>query len=172
MVINMITKKKDYTRQMLNLIRESKSNNKPSLLIEEENKTDKKNGSYKILASNPHFGDVRTSQEEEIRKAISEPVEMNDDSLLFFPKEDSNGQNNIILTAKIVSLNLTFEFRYVDSTTDGVYIWTNGLPLTEANTRVIGKIRDAFDNWKQSITTNGDLLSKLEQEFKREKDED
>ena len=80
----------DYTRKMLSLIREGRSNSSTAkkLLTEGDEKTDSKSGAYKILASNPQFGDLRTSQEEELKKTVGEQIEMNDDSLLFFPKKN------------------------------------------------------------------------------------
>ena len=65
------------------------------------------------------------------------------------------------LDGKIPSLNLDFQFRYSDPSGDGVYIWTDAMQLTETNARTIGKIRDAFSNWRDSITQDGDLMSKL-----------
>lgn len=165
----------DYTRKMLSLIREGRSNSSTAkkLLTEGDEKTDSKSGAYKILASNPQFGDLRTSQEEELKKTVGEQIEMNDDSLLFFPKKnDSNEPNNLVLSAKVVSLNLTMEFKYVDSMGDGIYIYANGLQLTQENLRTIGKIRQAFENWKNGITSNGDTLAKLENYVKKENDED
>jgi hypothetical protein len=35
------------------------------------------------------------------------------------------------------------------------------MQLTETNARTLGKIRDAFSNWKDSITQDGDLMEKL-----------
>ena len=65
------------------------------------------------------------------------------------------------LSGKITSLNLTFQFRYNDPSGQGVYVWAEALQLTEENTRTIGKLRDAFSNWKDSITQDGDLMDKL-----------
>ena len=58
-------------------------------------------------------------------------------------------------------MNLTFQFRYNDPSGQGVYVWAEALQLTEENTRTIGKLRDAFSNWKDSITQDGDLMDKL-----------
>lgn len=60
------------------------------------------------------------------------------------------------------------QFRYNDPSGDGCYIWTDGLQLTETNTRTIGKIRDAFANWKDSLTQNGDLMEKLKKYARKE----
>ena len=58
---------------------------------------------------------------------------------------------DLVLTGKINALNLAFQFRYNDPSGDGCYIWANALQLTETNNRTIGKVRDAFVNWKNSL---------------------
>ena len=68
---------------------------------------------------------------------------------------------DLILNGKIISLNLTFQFRYNDPSGDGCYIWCNSSQLTDNNLRTIGKIRDAFLNWKESLLQNGDIFDKL-----------
>ena len=68
---------------------------------------------------------------------------------------------DLVLSARIRSLNLAFQFRYNDPSAEGIYVWANGLQLTEANSRIIGKIRDAFVNWRQALIQNGDLMDKL-----------
>jgi transcriptional/translational regulatory protein YebC/TACO1 len=70
------------------------------------------------------------------------------------------------LDGKIPSLNLTFQFRYSDPSGDGVYVWCDATQLTESNARTFGKIRDAFSNWKDSITQDGDLMEKLKKASK------
>ena len=58
-------------------------------------------------------------------------------------------------------MKLAFQFRYNDPSGDGCYIWANELQLTETNNRTIGKVRDAFVNWKKALNENGDLMDKL-----------
>ena len=64
------------------------------------------------------------------------------------------------LDGKIPSLNLTFQFRYNDPAT-GCYLWTEALVLNDDNARTIGKIRDSYMNWRNSITSDSDLMEKL-----------
>ena len=59
------------------------------------------------------------------------------------------------------SLGLSFQFRYQDSSSDGCFIWCDSLQLTKENTRTVGKIRDAFENWRKSITDDASLMQKL-----------
>jgi hypothetical protein len=135
----------DITRKMLNVLRE-------------ENEVGSKQ--LPIKRNTPNFGDVRTAQEDTIRKTIGEGITFDDNSLIFYPN-DRIENSDIQMNATIGSLNVKFQFKYRDSSGMGVYIWANGLQLTDANTRVIGKIHDAFVNWKQSLDENGDLFEHL-----------
>lgn len=109
-----------------------------------------------ITKNTPQFGDVRVSQEDVLRKTVGESIELGSDALVYYPDAD-----DITLTGKVNSLNLSFQFRYNDPSGDGCFVWAKGLQLTDANARTIGKIRDAFVNWKNSILQDGDLMDKL-----------
>lgn len=123
--------------------------------------------SISIKKSTPQFGDIRVSQEETLRKTITENIKLGEEALKYFPDAD-----DLTLDGEIGALNLRFQFRYNDPSGDGCYIWTDGLQLTETNTRTLGKIRDAFANWKDSLTQNGDLMEKLKKYAKKENNED
>ena len=138
------------------LMQEAIDENKKKILTEEEEVDDSHSDSFDITKSTPQFGDVRTSQEEAIRKAINGNVQFEENALKYYPKAD-----DMTLNGKIPSLNLDFQFRYNDPSGDGVYVWTDAMQLTDTNARTIGKIRDAFSNWKDSITQDGDLMEKL-----------
>lgn len=129
---------------------------KKKILTEEEGVDNDHKKSFDITKSTPQFGDVRTSQEEAIRKAINDNVKFGEKALKYYPDAD-----DITLNGSIPSMNLKFQFRYTDPSGDGCYVWTDALQLTETNARTIGKIRDAFSNWKDSITQDGDLMEKL-----------
>lgn len=58
-----------------------------------------------------------------------------------------------------------FKFKFNDPTGDGCYIWASALQLTEANSVTLGKIRDAFMNWKSKLIQDADLIDKLNKEF-------
>jgi hypothetical protein len=171
---------KDITEKMLSTIREGADKykkKKVSDLIEEEISLEKDNfltrakilmeeaekkseeGSDRaipITKTTPHFGDVRTSQEDSLVKTVGEQVVLKDDALLYYPEK-----NDLVLNGEIPSLNLTFQFRYNDPSGSGIYIYANGLQLTDENNRTVGKIRDAFVNWKQVLVQDGDLMDKL-----------
>ena len=113
--------------------------------------------SMKITKNTPQFGDIRVSQEESVKKTIGECIEMGEDALVYYPN-----RKDLVLTGKINSLNIVFQFKYNDPSGDGCYVWANGLQLTETNSRTLGKIRDAFVNWKNSLIENSDILEKLQ----------
>lgn len=115
-----------------------------------------------IDKNTPQFGDIRTSQEEMIRKTIGDNVVMDSNALKFYPLA-----NDMTLDGKIPSLNMTFQFRFADPSGDGVYVWTDGLQVTETNLRTIGKVRDAFLNWRQGIVQDADLMEKLKRAYER-----
>ena len=137
------------------LMEEAVEDSKKKILTEEEVDDDHKD-SFEINKGTPQFGDVRVSQEEAIRKAINNNVQFSDGALKYYPEAD-----DMTLDGKIPSLNLDFQFRYNDPSGDGCYVWTDAMQLTDTNARTLGKIRDAFSNWKDSITQDGDLMEKL-----------
>ena len=143
----------DITRKILTIIREHSNNNRD--LICEDSNSDKNNG-FVINKSTPNFGDLRDNQIDVISKTIGENLEFSDDALMYY-----KDNKDLILNGKIISLNLTFQFRYNDPSGDGCYIWCNSSQLTDNNLRTIGKIRDAFLNWKESLLQNGDIFDKL-----------
>lgn len=129
---------------------------KKKTLTEEEQVDNEHKESFDITKNTPQFGDVRTSQEEAIRKTINDNVQFDEKALKYYPDA-----NDMTLDGKIPSLNLSFQFRYSDPSGDGVYVWCDAMQLTDSNARTVGKIRDAFSNWKDSITQDGDLMEKL-----------
>lgn len=131
-------------------------NEKKKTLTEEEQADDEHKDSFDITKNTPQFGDVRTSQEEAVRKTVNDNVQFDEKALRYYPDA-----NDMTLDGKIPSLNLTFQFRYSDPSGDGVYVWTDAMQLTDSNARTVGKIRDAFSNWKDSITQDSDLMEKL-----------
>lgn len=138
------------------LMKEAVENNKKKILTEEEQVDEEHKESFEITKDTPQFGDVRTSQEDAIRKAVNNNVKFGEKALKYYPKAE-----DMTLDGKIPSLNLEFQFRYNDPSGDGCYVWTEAMQLTETNARTLGKIRDAFSNWKDSITQDGDLMEKL-----------
>lgn len=139
------------------ILMEEAVNDKKKVLTEEEKIDDDHKKTFDINKNTPQFGDVRTSQEEAIRKAINDNVTFETNALKYYPDA-----NDMTLDGKIPSLNLTFQFRYSDpSGADGCYLWCDAMQLSETNARTIGKVRDAYMNWRNSITSDSDLMEKL-----------
>ena len=117
---------------------------------------DKHDKSFPITKKTPQFGDVRVSQEEALIKTIGEQIKLDDDSLLYYPDAD-----DLILNGEITTMSTSFQFRLNDPSSEGIYIWSDALQLTDSNNRLLGKIRDAYLNWKQTLVQDGDLMDKL-----------
>lgn len=144
------------------ILMEEAIENKKKIYEGNEN-IDDTHAQYFVIKKNiPQFGDVRSTQEEAIRKTLNDNIKFSEDALKYYPKAD-----DITLNGEVPMLSLSFQFRFSDPSGDGVYIWTNGLQLTETNARLIGKIRDAFSNWRDSIIQDGDLMEKLKKAAER-----
>lgn len=143
--------------QKINMLTEFEQVVKRAMIIEgiDEPQTSKKDGEY-VIGKQSQFGDIRTSQEESLMKTIGESIELEDNALVYNPKDKT-----LVLSGKVTSVNLIFQFKYNDPSGEGCYVWVNGLQLTESNQRILGKIRDGFLNWKSSIIQNSDLLKNL-----------
>jgi hypothetical protein len=103
--------------------------------------------------------------EDAIIKTVGEQVVMKDDALLYYPDT-----NDLVINGTIPTLNLTFQFRYQDPSGDGIYIWADALQLSESNSKTIGKLRNAFLNYKSSLVNDADLLDKLSKTVKKNDD--
>jgi hypothetical protein len=150
------------------LMEEAVKNNKKKVLTEaeaeKESDDDSHENYFEIRPNTPQFGDVRTSQEDVLKKTIGENITLDEGALKYYPDSD-----DMTLEGRIRTLNMEFQFRYNDPSGDGVYVWTEAMQLTETNTKTLGKIRNAFLNWKDSITQDGDLMMKLKKAANKEK---
>lgn len=152
------------TREMLGKIRTSLNENKQKRKetinegFMDRSVGDRNGNEFPINEKTPQFGDIRKSQEEALRKTLGESLDFEDNALVYYPDDKF-----IVLNAMIVSKNVAFQFKFPDSSGDGCYVWSNGLQLTDENSRMLGKLRDAFINWKQNLVNNGDLMKKIHQ---------
>ncbi len=156
-----MNKSEQVTRKMLSIIRESNEKKTNKSLIKENN--EQTNDAFPITKNTPQFGDVRESQEQALVKTIGESIELDDNALVYYGKN-----KDLVLTGKINSLSMTFQFRFNDPSGEGCYIWVNALQLTDTNNRTLGKVRDAFVNWKNALIQDGDLMAKLHQAVTKE----
>ena len=145
------------------LMNEAVEDNKKKILTEEETSDESHDNYFEIRPNTPQFGDVRISQEDVLKKTIGENITLDEGALKYYPDSD-----DMTLEGKIRTLNMEFQFRYNDPSGDGCYVWCEAMQLTETNTRTLGKIRNAFSNWKDSITQDGDLMQKLKKAATKE----
>jgi hypothetical protein len=149
-------KQKTILQEHKELVNKINNDLKKNLISESEDLSSDSKTKFNITKNTPQYGDVRVEQEESLKKTIGEDIEMKEDGLCYYPND-----KNLVLTGKIDSLNIAFQFKYRDKSGDGCYIWANGLQLSDTNERTLGKIRDAFKNWKDNLIQNNDLLEKL-----------
>ena len=148
------------------LMEEAEKNFQKKNLNEEKHEIDDDSHEkvFPITKKTPQFGDVRVSQEEALVKTIGQQIKLDEDSLLYYPDAD-----DLVLNGEIPSISSSFQFRYNDPSGEGVYIWSDGLQLTESNSRTLGKVRDAYLNWRQGLINDGDLMDKLKKVADKEK---
>ena len=148
------------------ILMEEAENQKKKLNEENDNSfnDDKHGNGFPITKSTPQFGDVRVSQEEALLKTIGEQIKLSEDALTYYPDAD-----DLVLNGEIPSMNTSFQFRLNDPSSEGIYIWSEALQLTDANNRLLGKVRDAYLNWKQTLVQDGDLMDKLKKVCERNK---
>lgn len=140
------------------ILMEEVENNQKKTLNEDKSTfhDDNHANGFPITKKTPQFGDVRVSQEEALLKTVGEQIKLNDDALTYYPDAD-----DLVLNGEIPSMNTTFQFRLNDPSGRGCYLFCNGLQMTDENSRAIGKILDAFLNWRQGLILDGDLMDKL-----------
>lgn len=192
-------KEEDITRKMLKSIRESIGKNnqikplvneesfekdnfltKSKILMEEaENKMRKKKlneddqynqgnvneNDYIIKSNDKQFSTLRSSMEDTLRKTIGD-VDLKDDALIYHPSID-----DITLDGTVKGINTKFQFRLSDPSGNGCYITCADLQLTDSNAKTIEKIRAAFENWKDSLTSDGTTMRDIQKAAERKKDE-
>lgn len=162
-----MAQKKDYTRQMLDRIRdlqESSKNVKEKSLLKEEDDKDNKTNAIAIT-DDPKFGQsVLSSQIEQFRSSVDSGAQFSDTNgkvsespLIFIPSE-----NNLIFSGTIPRLNnLKFQFKLRTSTGEGCFLWCEGLILSDENMKFLQKIWAFYKNWKNSWESEAKDLEML-----------
>ena len=167
----MKTKKNDYTRDILNKIRNiQESSNKLKQFINEE-KEEKKIDAIAIT-DDPKFGEqVLSSQIEQFRTSVDSGAQfskggdkVSECPLIFIPSE-----NNLIFSGTIPRLNnLKFQFKLRTSTGEGCFVWCDGLILSDANMKTIHKLHSFYVNWKEQWESEGADLERLKNMLEKE----
>ena len=115
-----------------------------------------------VTKETPQFNLIRTQQEDDVRKAIHDSITFEKDALKFYPEK-----GDLILTGRLTYLDLLFKFRLYGASGPSCYIWASSLQLTENTARTINEVHNAFENWKDSITADAELIERLKKEAKR-----
>lgn len=149
----MNTNGNDSSRKMLKVIREFQSH---------ETQESANTGNIAIKRNDQRFGELRRNQESQIIKTIDANVVFGENALVFTPGDNDN---NLSLNGSIPSLNMKFQFQLNAPSGEGCYIWANGLQLTESNTKAIGKLHNAFENWKHQLIEDSEIISRMQQEL-------
>lgn len=155
------------TRAEILMEEAEKSHNKKKLNEDIfDSKKENTNHDFVISANDPQFSNLRSSQEESLRKTVGD-VELKDDAFVYHADID-----DITLDGTIKGLNIKFQFRLNDPSSVGCYITAADLQLTESNLSTVQKIRSAFLNWKDSLTSDGNTLKDLEKAAQRKREDD
>lgn len=120
------------------------------------NESSQNNGEFAITKNTPQFGDVRQTQEDNLKKTIGQGVNLDEKSLVYHPNTQE-----LIFKGHIPALNTDFMFVYNDRNGQGCYITSKNLSLTDENLRNIGKLKAAYDNWKDSIVNDDSIMDRL-----------
>jgi hypothetical protein len=166
-----------YTRNMLSKIRgtinespkelpksgmiteQDNLNSRFRILMEEATENSGVSDGIVISIRDTQFGNVRSSQENMLCQTIPS-VSFKEDALKYYPQNGTTSEN-LVLNGSIEGIGITFQFKYKDSSGDGCYIWADAVQLSEENVKTIAKVRSAFENWRDSINKDGELLSEL-----------
>ena len=125
-------------------------------MIAKINESSQNTGVFAITKNTPQFGDVRQTQEDNLKKTIEQGVNLDDKSLVYHPNTQE-----LIFKGTIPSLNTDFMFVYNDRNGEGCYITNKNLRLTDENLRTIGKLKAAYDNWNSSIVNDDSIMERL-----------
>lgn len=159
------------TTKILNTIREinEKRNSKKSLINEEyenaENTTNENNKPIAITNA-ANFGEnVLQNQEDEFRSVVDSGAtfskenedEPESNPLVYYPATE-----DVVFSGKIPNKgNMIFQFRLVDRTGEGCYIWVENLSLTEDVLKTLNKLRGYYLNWKEKWQKERSVLQNL-----------
>lgn len=113
-----------------------------------------------IITDDSTFGSNTLSTEKDyFINGINSSVRFGNKPLIYYPEKD-----DLTFSGEIVDMNnLRFQFRLNDPSGQGVYIWVQGLQLTEANVRKLNLIYSLFQNWRDKWIKNSKLLDSFKQ---------
>ena len=154
--------KKDYTRDILNTIRNIQENNTSEKSLLKEENEGKSNAI--AITDDPRFGQsVLSSQIEQFRTSVdsgaqfTKPGKVSESPLIYLPNE-----NNLIFSGTVPRLNnLKFQFKLRTNTGEGCFVWCDGLILSDENMRFLQKLWAYYKNWSEEWNVSSKDLEML-----------
>lgn len=161
-----IKTKDDYTRDILNKIRNIQEDYASKKVLKEEKEDkDKKQGAIAIT-DEPIFGqNALTSQIEQFRASVesgaqfsnANPEKPSDSPLIYLPDT-----GNLVFSGVIPCLNnLKWQFVLKTSTGNGCFIWSDGMIVNKDNLQIINKLYGFYENWKNEWNSESADLEKM-----------
>lgn len=148
------------TRNILNQIRNKNTN---QLIKEgEENRVQ----GLIAITNDPKFGqEVLKNQIDEFRSIVDggaqfakeNPNSPDESPLVYDPNEE-----NVLFSGTIPSMNnLKWQFKLKDSDGTGLFIWSEGLRLSDENMKTLNKLHGHYINWKKQWQESSGMLENL-----------
>ena len=144
---------KDYTRNILDKIRNLQESTTSSKTILKEEDTSKKGDSIAIT-DEPKFGqNVLTTQIQQFRSSVESGAQfskVNPDNVSECPLIYMPSTGNLVFSGTIPCLNnLKWQFVLKTSTGNGCFLWADGLILNKENIQILNKLYGFYLNWRE-----------------------
>ena len=144
---------KDYTRNILDKIRNLQESTTSSKTILKEEDTSKKGDSIAI-PDEPKFGqNVLTTQTQQYRSSLESGAQfskVNPDNVSECPLIYMPSTGNLVFSGTIPCLNnLKWQFVLKTSTGNGCFLWADGLILNKENIQILNKLYGFYLNWRE-----------------------
>ena len=144
---------KDYTRNILDKIRNLQESTTSSKTILKEEDTSKKGDSIAIT-DEPKFGqNVLTTQIQQFRSSVESGAQfskVNPDNVSECPLIYMPSTGNLVFSGTIPCLNnLKWQFVLKTSTGNGCFLWADGLILNKENMQILNKLYGFYLNWRE-----------------------
>lgn len=91
--------------------------------------------------------EIMTSILDTAKTQFGADFSQTDTPMRYYPAD-----GDVTLSGKISDMNMSFQFRYKDSSGNGCYIWIESLQLTDDVIRKLSIIHGVFKNWKDDLS--------------------
>jgi hypothetical protein len=124
-----------------------------------EDVNDGASSNYEINTNDSFFRQVLEQMQNQIKTTIGQNINYDKNPLKYDRETDT-----LTIVGSIPALSLSFMFKNNDSTGDGCYIYGEYIQLSEANLKIIGKIRACYLNWYNGLVKDNDIVDKIRKE--------